>query len=386
MAERKAHRPRDYRLDFFRGLALFLIFIDHIPDNFLGWFTLPTVAFSDAAEVFIFISGYAAAMVYGRALEHQGALFTTARIYKRVWQLYVAHLCLFMLFNAEVSYTVQRFNNPMYNDELRVGDFLAEPDVAIIKALTLQFQPTFLDILPLYITLLMVFPLILTALRRTKLLVLIPSFLLYAAVQIWDLNLPAYPEGRSWFFDPLAWQLPFVIGAAFGYAQVHGHVLIPRRAWLIALAAFIAGMGCLIRLSWVFHGFWESFPALFMREIISVDKTTLAPVRMINFLALALLVSQVVPLEARFLRTRAAWPIIICGQNSLQVFCFSILLALLGHFVMVEVSDAIPIQLAVNLGGILLMIGLGYLLSWYANGGKLPGSPAQAPVADEARS
>ena len=147
-------KGRDLRLDFFRGLSLFFIFIDHIPNNFLGYFTLRSIAFSDAAEVFIFISGYTAALVYGRSMSQRGALFATAQIYRRVWQLYVAHIFLFVIFTAEVSYTVLAVNNPMYNEEMGVGDFLSEPHVAIIKALLLQFQPTFLDILPLYIVLL----------------------------------------------------------------------------------------------------------------------------------------------------------------------------------------------------------------------------------------
>ena len=381
MAEQR--RPRDHRLDFFRGLALFLIFVDHIPDNVLGWFTLPTFAFCDAAEAFIFISGYAAAMVYGRTMEHQGLLYASARIGKRVWQLYVAHLCLFMLFTAEVSYTVQRFNNPMYNDELRVGDFLAEPDVAVIKALTLEFQPTFLDILPLYIALLLALPLILVGLRRMKGLVLVPSLLLYAAVQFWDLNLPAYPEGRVWFFDPLAWQLPFVLGAVFGFAQVHRQVLLPSRRWPITLAAAIAGIACVIRLLWVGHGFFEWVPAPFSAWLEPVDKTGLAPVRVVNFIALAVLAARLIPAEARFPRwTR---PIILCGQHSLEVFCFGILLALLGHFTLVEISDALPVQLLVNALGIALMVGLAYLLAWYGNGGKLPATLAQSAMADEAR-
>ena len=385
MTEQKPHRARDYRLDFFRGLALILIFIDHIPDNILGWFTMPTFAFCDAAEVFIFISGYAAGLVYGRVMEHQGMLFATARIYKRAWQLYVTHLCLFMLFTAEVSYTVLRFNNPMYNDELRVGDFLAEPDISVIKALTLEFQPTFLDILPLYIALLLVLPLILLGLRRFKLFTLIPAVALYAAVQIWDLNLAAYPEGRVWFFDPLAWQLPFVLGAVFGYAKVHRQVLLPQGKGLVIAAAVIAGLACVIRLMWVAHGFWEAVPAPLLSLLEPVDKTGLAPSRLINFIALAILAARLVPPDARFLATRLARPIIICGQNSLEVFCFGILLALLGHFVLVEMSDALPVQLAVNAAGIGLMVALGYLLAWYGNGGKLPATLEQAPVADEAR-
>jgi len=56
---------RDLRLDFFRGLALVFIFIDHVPDNKLARITLGSWNFSDAAEVFVFISGYTAALVFG---------------------------------------------------------------------------------------------------------------------------------------------------------------------------------------------------------------------------------------------------------------------------------------------------------------------------------
>jgi hypothetical protein len=148
---------RDLRLDFFRGIALIFIFIDHIPENVLGYFTIQAVQLFDAAEVFIFISGYTAALVYGRILVSQGPLFATARIIGRAWQLYIAHVFLFVLFVAEVSYTVATFNNPMYNDEMGVADFLEHPHIAIVKALMLEFQPTFLAILPLYIVLLIVF-------------------------------------------------------------------------------------------------------------------------------------------------------------------------------------------------------------------------------------
>src|SRR5918995_1258944 len=96
---------RDLRLDFFRGIALFSIFIDHVAwNNLLAQFTLQSVGFSDAAEVFILISGYTAGMVYGRAIERQGLLMAAMRIYHRVWQLYVAHVFLFMQFVATAAY------------------------------------------------------------------------------------------------------------------------------------------------------------------------------------------------------------------------------------------------------------------------------------------
>jgi len=78
---------RELRLDLFRGLALWLIFIDHLPPNILTWFTIRNYGFSDATEIFIFISGYTAAFVYGRAMLQAGFVVATARILRRVWQI-----------------------------------------------------------------------------------------------------------------------------------------------------------------------------------------------------------------------------------------------------------------------------------------------------------
>ncbi|MGS0014445.1 OpgC domain-containing protein, partial [Escherichia coli] len=83
---------RELRLDLFRGMALWLIFVDHLPANILTWFTIRNYGFSDATEIFIFISCYTAAFVYGRAMQDAGFVVATARIMRRVWQIYVAHV------------------------------------------------------------------------------------------------------------------------------------------------------------------------------------------------------------------------------------------------------------------------------------------------------
>jgi len=384
-APASAGAVRDYRLDFFRGLALILIFIDHVPGNVLGWFTLPTIAFSDAAEIFIFISGYTAAMVYGRVLARKGLVFASARIYRRVWQLYVTHLFIFMVYAATVSFTVQRFSNPMYNDELHVGDFLSMPEVALVKALILQFQPSFLDILPLYIVLLAAFPLMLAALRRNVGVVLLASLLIYAAVQVTGFNLPGYPEGRFWSFDPFAWQLPFTIGAVFGTVHARGGQAAPANRRVRVAALVVVGVLAAIKICWTLHALWDEFPAVGLRWLWPVDKTILEPLRMVSFLALAFLVGRSVSPGAAWLKSRAAWPLVLCGQNSLDVFCAGIFLALVGHFLMVEISDSLPMQLAINAGGILAMVALAYLITWYTHGGRLPDRTDGLSALDERR-
>jgi hypothetical protein len=365
MAVKATSGQRDLRLDFFRGLALFFIFIDHIPENSLSYFTLPSVGFSDAAEIFIFISGYTAAMVYGRSMQRNGILFASAQIYRRVWQLYVAHIFLFMIFTAEVSYTVLTFNNPMYNDELRVGDFLAEPHIAIIKALLLQFQPTFLDILPVYIVLLASFPIVLSLLRLHIAAAVLPALALYAATQILGLSFRGYPEDQVWFFNPLAWQLLFVIGAACGFAGITGRPLSPSGRWLLGPAVVVVIAAALVKLSWTIHGVYDPFPALLLKPLWPINKTNLVPIRLVHFLAVGVVVVHLVSTDSRFLRWRTARPIIICGQQSLPTFCLGILLSVLAHFVLTEWSGGLPMQLTVNLVGFALMIGMAALVTWY---------------------
>src|SRR5580692_6085905 len=115
---------RELRLDLFRGLALWLIFIDHLPQNLLTWLTIRNYGFSDATEIFIFISGYTASFVYGRAMHDAGFVVATARILRRVWQIYVAHVFLFTIFLAEISYVATSFENPLYTEEMGIMDFL----------------------------------------------------------------------------------------------------------------------------------------------------------------------------------------------------------------------------------------------------------------------
>ena len=363
---------RDLRLDFFRGVALIFIFVDHIPENILSYFTLEAFGFFDAAEVFIFISGFTAALVYGRRLVEKGAVYATAQVLRRAWQLYVAHVFLFVIFIAEVSYTVTTFKNPMYNEEMRVGDFLDEPHIAVVQALLLQFQPTFLDILPLYILMLVIFPVVLIAMQRHPFLVLFPSAALYIAVQIFGITVPAYPEGHVWYFNPLAWQFLFVSAALLGHARIRGQTALPLARVVYPAAAVIFAAAFLIKLSWTIHGVWEAFPGLFLKQLWPVNKNNLSPLRLVPFYALVVLVALRVPREARFLRSAAARPFVLSGQQSLEIFCLGIILSALGHFILTEYGASIAMQLAVNMAGIAIMFLTARMIAWYKAVDRMP--------------
>jgi hypothetical protein len=357
---------RDLRLDLFRGLALLFIFIDHIPNNVLSYVTLHSVAFSDAAEVFIFISGYAAATVYGRALQRQGGVAATGQICRRIWQLYVAHIFIFVILAAEVCYATLSLHQT-YSEDFGIDNFIDEPQVAIIKVLLLQYQPQFLDILPIYMILLGVFPVVLLLLQRCLPLPLILSGALYLLTLRFGWQPHSYPDNEAWFFNPLAWQFLFVIGATAGYSQHSRWVFPGQGSWLPKLAIAITVAIGIVSISWTIHGAYDAFPGLLSRELspLVADKSNLAPLRLISFLALAVTVAHFVGRDSGVLRWRVAQLIIRCGQHSLQVFCLGIVLSVLGYILLTFFRDDVLTQLGINLAGIVAMMGIAVLLTWY---------------------
>ncbi len=356
---------RDLRLDFFRGLALIYIFLDHIPSNLVNWITVRNYGFSDAAELFVFISGYSAAIAYGGAMRRSGFWLASARILRRCWQVYVAHIFLFVIFIAQIAYVAARFNNPMFAEEMQIVGFLNDPPTTLIQALLLKFRPANLDILPLYIVLLLVFPLVLWALERRPVWVLAGSAFLYGFVQAFHLNLPAYPSGEGWFFNPFAWQLLFVLGALLGRVHGSGERAVPYRRWLLAIAVGYLAFALLVALSWHIPRLEAHFPTWLGPLIYPIDKTNLDPLRLVHFLALAYVTVTLVKADNRFLAWRIARPLVRCGQQSLYVFCAGIVLSFTGHFFLVEVDGRFPAQVMVSAAGVAIMIGLAYLLAWY---------------------
>jgi hypothetical protein len=375
--EAKQASERDLRLDFFRGLALFSIFIDHVDwSSLVAQLTLQAVGFSDAAEVFIFISGYTAGMVYGRTIGQRGLLRTAIRIYHRVWQLYVAHVFLFMQFMATVAYLVDDLNNAIYAEEFRAADFLKEPGMAVIKALTLQFQPDFMDILPLYIVLLAALPFVLLGFRLWPAAVLAISFGLWGAVQLdKSIALAAYPgPNQVWFFNPFSWQALFFLGAWCGWRGLKGEIPWLTNRWLFRLALAGALAGFLIRFSWTLHRFYDPFPALFSRALLPLlSKTNLSLLRFANVLVLALLAARLISPQAKFLTSRAAQPFIMCGRHSLHIFCLGILLSTIGRLVINEFLGGALLQCVVLAAGIAIMIGIAALMDWF-NADQSPSS------------
>jgi len=373
---------RDLRLDLFRGLALWLIFLDHIPSNVVAWGTIRNYGFSDATEIFVFVSGYTAAFVYGKEMRERGFMIAGAHILRRVWQIYVAHVFLFAIYLAEISYVATSFENPLYAEEMNILDFLKQPGVTIVQALLLKFKPANMDILPLYIVLLLLFPPILRLLQFRASLALGASVLLYVLTWHFNWNLPSYPEGH-WFFNPFAWQLLFVFGAwcALGGAQRLGAVLQSRITLGVAVAYLLFAF--VITLTWYLPGMGQYVPHWLEQLIYPIDKVNLDALRFAHFLALAVVTVRFIPREWPVLKSRWLWAPIVCGQHSLEIFCLGVFLSFAAHFAMVEISGAIWMQLLLSALGILAMIAVAGLLTWYKRAeGRTGSRPKKTPDAD----
>jgi hypothetical protein len=381
LAVAAAVTERDLRLDLFRGLALWLIFLDHVPNNIVSWFTIRNYGFSDATEIFIFISGYTAAFVYGRAMIQRGFIVSGARILKRAWQIYVAHVFLFAIYIAEIAYVAASFDNPLYVEEMNALKFLQTPDVTIIQALLLKFKPANMDVLPLYIVLLAMFPLMLWLLIRNSTAALTASVMLYMLTWEYGWNLPSYPSGH-WIFNPFAWQLLFVFGAwcALGGAERLAPALrSPITMWL-AIGYLLFAFG--ITLTWHLPRLGFLVPRWLGEWMYPIDKTNLDVLRFAHFLALAALTVRFIPLDWPTLRSPWLRPAILCGQQSLEIFCLGVFLAFAAHFVMVEFFGGLHMQVILSIAGIAIMIATATLISWYKRVESRGGPPKRPPDAD----
>src|SRR5262249_19402366 len=212
------------------------------------------------------------------------------------------------------------FENPLYAEEMNILDFLKQPDQTIIQALLLKFKPANMDVLPLYIILLLLFPPILWLLQRAATLALIGSAAVYVLVWWFNFNLPAFPGG-VWYFTPFAGQLLFVLGGwcALGGAGRFGPFLRGRLTPAVALAyiafaAFIALPWSLPFLNRLVH-----LPGWLEDLIYPIDKTNLDVLRFAHFLALAAVTVPVFPPNSRLFSSWALYPAIICRQHSFDI-------------------------------------------------------------------
>lgn len=348
-------RPgRDTRVDFLRGVALIMIFIDHVPGNLLASFTLRNFGFSDAAELFVLLAGFASMMAYGGTFARDGAVMGLRRVLARVARLYVFQAILLLLVLVGVSAWIHNFHVVPESGAPYVHTGLN----GLRHGLTLQAQPASLNILPLYIVLLALFPLIYALIRISPVLAASVS----GGVWLWvnydpEFNLTNWLDGQGWFFNPFAWQFLFTIGALGAVMIRRNGGNLPHSWWVRLPALLCLGFAALAAAPWATWGLLDWHPIV----LDAPDKTVLAPLRLMNILALVTLA-----LGSEWFRRvaehKALFFVVACGKHSLEVFSLGTLLAMITRLSFLTFGVNFGTQVLANGLGLGLMIALALVL------------------------
>lgn len=376
-----APRVRDPRLDFFRGLAMLIILIAHVPGNSWNGWIPARFGFSDATEIFVFCSGMASAIAFGTTFERAGWWMGTARTAHRVWQVYWAHIALFFFIAMNMALLdLSGAFEVVYVDQLNLRPFFDAPMQQLVGLFTLAYVPNYFDILPMYLVILAMMPVVI-ALREVHL-----GLAIGFCVAIWLganfnlLDLPAEPwSDRTWFFNPFGWQLIFFSG----FALMAGWLPRPPVSFGLGLlaAAFLIltlplssghAVGWLEAV-WPAGATWsmEVYPAMAEWRI----KSEFGILRYIHFLSLAYLAWLWAGEGGRRLLPSASgigaiWARVVAvvtkvGQQSLAIFITSMALArLMG--VALDLLGRSPVTTAmVNIAGLIIVMLAAYLIAWF---------------------
>jgi hypothetical protein len=362
-ADTKPRRERDPRLDFFRGLGLFIIFIAHIRDNPWNDWIPPRFGFSDTTEMFVFCSGMASAIAFGRLYDKAGFWLATARIVQRLWQVYWAHIAV-LLASISVLTGLDRWlgRNGQLLEYTSFKEMLThDAATGLFAYMTLTYQPEYFDILPLYLVILSLLPVMMAMSRIGPGPVLAFMIALWIGGQAGLMRLPANPWGNeSWYFNPLCWQLIFFAGFGFMRGWWPAPPVDNRLIWLA-----VAILLLVVPLAWT--PLVDNSPELTAIRIAvwsGIEKTNFGLLRFAHFLAMAYLAYVASGPGGSNIRGSMAQVVATVGQQTLAVFVAGIVLSQIGGVIVHEAGRGWQVTAAMNLAGFAFLIAVAYLVGW----------------------
>jgi hypothetical protein len=347
-------------VDFWRGLALVAIFINHIPGNVYSYVTHANYSISDSADLFVFLAGWALNHLVGSPERRPAAWYVVLRLGGRALTLYAAQIMITMIAIAMLAGVAILSDNPLLLDWHNAAAVFYDPVPTHVGLALITHQLGYFDILPLYVVLMLMAPAIAIIDRYAPNWLLPISLTLYCVVLIFRINPPTWPVEGGWFFNPLAWQLVFVLGFAMGKQQGIGGFVRRHIFWIrcIALPIVIAFL-LVVWFNWWFDPTKVPQPRLFFL----FSKTYVSPPRIIQFLALIAVMSATYPYILRF----ASWLVSflsLLGRNSLYVFCVGSILSLAGQIIRYLYQGNFVVDTVVVIFGIAIMAFTAWLPEW----------------------
>jgi len=362
-----AAREGDPRLSLLLGISAWFLFLDHVPHNAVSALTLRNFGFSGATDLFVFVGGYIAAILYGKMMLERGYVVAATRIFRRVWQLYAAYVALFVIYINLIGYVARKTAAPEIIYEFNISGILGHTIRTLIYGLLLQAKPLNLDVLQLFIVLMAFFPIVLFGMMRRPNLTMVGSIVLYLAARQFDWNLSSFPEGR-WYFNPFSWQLLFVLGTWFalmGRRQMRAIRSLQEISTLRIAALVYLLFALVITMAGKFPQLGgDLIPASVLDLFLPNDKENLAPYRVLHFLAMAFLFTLAVPRTWRGFQWPILQPVVKCGEEWLAVFCAGVFLSFAGHFVLITGPNSLAMHILVSIAGCSIMAAVAYYVSW----------------------
>jgi hypothetical protein len=347
---------------------MFIILFAHIPWNAWANWIPARFGFSDATEIFVFCSGIASALAFARVFKRRGWALGTARIIQRVWQVYWAHIGVFVATVALLGAAQAVFPDGRYLADLNLAPFLADPVRGLLGLMTLSYVPNYFDILPMYLVILALIPPMMAAAGWDRRLAAAGSLGLWGLAAAGSLDLPAEPwSDRAWFFNPFSWQLLFFAGFAFGRGwftppTFNSKLAVAAGAVLIAAAPFSCQFGFECHSAWgTAPWLGEAHRALFPL----LDKTHLGALRIVHFAALAYLAYSLAGDGGRRLVGPLSSGLALVGRQTLAVFMTGLVLAQALGVALDQLGHGWAAQTFVNAAGCAILVGVAGLAEWF---------------------
>jgi len=350
-------------VDFWRGLALVEIFLNHIPGIYYSRFTHANYSISDSADLFVFLAGWAVRYVVGQPGRQQSLAYLLLRLGGRALTLYAAQIMITMIAIAMLATVALWRDNPLLLEWHNAAAVFQDPVPAHIGLALITHQLGYFDILPLYVVLMIMAPGFALIDRYAPHLVLPVSLLIYGVTLGFHIAIPTWPVDGEWFFNPLAWQLVFVLGFVLArddglgaFAQRHITLIRLLALPVVAFSFYVAR-----------HDVWPDPTTLPEPKLFfMLSKTYVTPPRIIQFLALIAVISVAFPYIRRFVPWLVNF-LSMFGRNSLYVFCVGSLLSLTGQIVRFLYQGNIYSDTAVLICGVAIMALTAWLPEWREN-------------------
>jgi hypothetical protein len=368
---------RDLRIDMLRGLALVMIFVNHVPGTIWETMTTRNFGFSDAAEGFVLLSGISAALAYGRLYARPQPVSARLRPWRRALTIWGVHLLVTFACIMIALVGLHTLGTETLASSHNLAPVMDDPLGTLPGVLSLGHQLGYTNVLPMYVVLLLATPFLLKLALRWPLRLMAASVALWAAAGLWKLNLPNMPLDGGWYFNPLSWQVLFVAGLLTGLALRDGRRFLPVSAWAVALAwGFLVLSVVWIKvpaigetgghLLWMLHEY-GGLPGFF----VGFDKTYVSPPRLLHFLALAYALSTL-PSLRRLAGSPAARPLVTLGRHSLPVFATGTVLAYAAQVAKEAAGPSHLLDAILIFGGIALLYAFARWRDGDATRGAVP--------------